>query len=364
MSIGTTIKKLRREREITQEQLADMLGVTACAVSQWECDRTAPDISQIPILASVFEVSADVLLEIDLTKSKRAKEISDFSAQCEQLHRTARNEERLVLCREMIKKYPNDETVIHELMRAIESCRKTDNKKEHNEEIIKLGERLITSSDPYMHRSAISALCFAYHFMGNHEEAVRYAKMNSQGSDLLLYILKDEELREHSQYYFISVCDTMYRHIHRLIYFTSVYTNEELHAICKKMVDVYYLIYENADFTPCDEYNIGDLYFQMAKNSAVTGNTERAIDELEEMVKHFDKSAEYTQQKHTSLLINTLSTDKNSMTYIPGKKGDNTYSPYLRALDERMDCFAGIANHPRFLAIKEMMSERANPTPS
>ena len=55
MSIGTTIKKLRHEREMTQEQLAEYLGITANAVSQWECDRTAPDISQLPMLARVLQ---------------------------------------------------------------------------------------------------------------------------------------------------------------------------------------------------------------------------------------------------------------------------------------------------------------------
>ncbi|MBQ8276321.1 MAG: helix-turn-helix transcriptional regulator, partial [Clostridia bacterium] len=43
MSIGTTIKKLRRDRNMTQERLAEHLGLTANAISQWECDRTAPD---------------------------------------------------------------------------------------------------------------------------------------------------------------------------------------------------------------------------------------------------------------------------------------------------------------------------------
>ena len=50
MSIGSTIKRLRRERDLTQEQLAEYLGITSRAVSQWECDRTAPDISQLPAL--------------------------------------------------------------------------------------------------------------------------------------------------------------------------------------------------------------------------------------------------------------------------------------------------------------------------
>lgn len=69
MSIGTTIKKLRRDQNITQEQLAELLGVSTNAVSQWECDKTAPDISHLPVLANIFEVSADVLLEIDIAKS-------------------------------------------------------------------------------------------------------------------------------------------------------------------------------------------------------------------------------------------------------------------------------------------------------
>ena len=71
MSIGATIKKLRRDKNITQEQLAEMLGISTNAVSQWECDKTAPDISHLPILANIFEVSADVLLEIDIALHKK-----------------------------------------------------------------------------------------------------------------------------------------------------------------------------------------------------------------------------------------------------------------------------------------------------
>ena len=57
MTIGTTIRQLRQEQDITQEQLADALGITSRAVSQWETDRTAPDISQLPALAN-FSINA------------------------------------------------------------------------------------------------------------------------------------------------------------------------------------------------------------------------------------------------------------------------------------------------------------------
>ena len=70
MSIGSNIKRLRREKDITQEQLAEYLGITSRAISQWECDRTAPDISQIPALCHIFDVSSDVLLGIDVEKNE------------------------------------------------------------------------------------------------------------------------------------------------------------------------------------------------------------------------------------------------------------------------------------------------------
>ncbi len=69
MSVGSTIKRLRREKDITQERLAEYLGITSRAVSQWECVRTAPDISQIPALCRIFDVSSYALLEIDIEKS-------------------------------------------------------------------------------------------------------------------------------------------------------------------------------------------------------------------------------------------------------------------------------------------------------
>ncbi len=66
MTIGLTIRQLRQEQDITQEQLAEALGITSRAVSQWECDRTTPDISQLPALANFFDVTTDHLLGVDI----------------------------------------------------------------------------------------------------------------------------------------------------------------------------------------------------------------------------------------------------------------------------------------------------------
>lgn len=61
MILGTTIAALRKEQNMTQEALANALGVTNQAVSKWESDQSCPDISLLPDIAELFHVSIDSL---------------------------------------------------------------------------------------------------------------------------------------------------------------------------------------------------------------------------------------------------------------------------------------------------------------
>ncbi|MGN0155684.1 MAG: helix-turn-helix domain-containing protein [Lachnospiraceae bacterium] len=61
-NIGENILKLRRKKGITQEALAEFIGVTKTSVSKWETGTTMPDIQILPILASYFGVSIDELI--------------------------------------------------------------------------------------------------------------------------------------------------------------------------------------------------------------------------------------------------------------------------------------------------------------
>ena len=56
---GQRIAALRKERGMTQEALAQKLGITNQAVSKWESDQCCPDIMQLPALADIFEISLD-----------------------------------------------------------------------------------------------------------------------------------------------------------------------------------------------------------------------------------------------------------------------------------------------------------------
>ncbi len=63
MNIGIKIRELRTKRDLTQEELAQKLGVTAQAVSRWETGISLPDITMIPLLSKTLFVPADVLLD-------------------------------------------------------------------------------------------------------------------------------------------------------------------------------------------------------------------------------------------------------------------------------------------------------------
>ena len=80
-SIEKTIKQLRRERGLTQEQLAERLNISAQSVSKWENGLSAPDISQLVPLAKELQVSTDVLLGLGADNSDEVNAIMEQAYQ-------------------------------------------------------------------------------------------------------------------------------------------------------------------------------------------------------------------------------------------------------------------------------------------
>ena len=73
-TLGKRIAANRKRLGITQDRLAEQLGVTAQAVSKWENDQSCPDITMLPKLAEIFGISTDVLLGIAEAESPKALE--------------------------------------------------------------------------------------------------------------------------------------------------------------------------------------------------------------------------------------------------------------------------------------------------
>lgn len=74
MNLADRIQSLRKARGISQEQLADQIGVSRQAVSKWESEQSTPDLDKIVLLSDFFDVTTDYLLKgIEPVKDNREK---------------------------------------------------------------------------------------------------------------------------------------------------------------------------------------------------------------------------------------------------------------------------------------------------
>ncbi len=102
MNIGTNIYTLRKEKKITQTQLADKLGVSEQAISKWENNQCAPDVSLFPIIADYFGVSIDRLFGYHM--NSYADEVKAIMKAAEDSRDTYKEAEILA---KGLEKYPN-----------------------------------------------------------------------------------------------------------------------------------------------------------------------------------------------------------------------------------------------------------------
>lgn len=86
MKIGEIIRKYRKEKKMTQEEVASCLGVTAPAVNKWENGNSFPDITLLAPIARLFGISTDILLSYkeDLTDQEVNRILTELSNKMKQ----------------------------------------------------------------------------------------------------------------------------------------------------------------------------------------------------------------------------------------------------------------------------------------
>lgn len=152
VKIGENIKRLRKERDMTQEQLAAELGVSFQAVSRWELGTTYPDIALLPVIAAYFDVTVDELLGVDM--ARREEEIREIQEQSKKLRHEGKAYEDMCFLREKVKEFPNSPILLYELSLSVfiyyfNDARPFDEEQKRKavEEIAELCKKAIKYSD-------------------------------------------------------------------------------------------------------------------------------------------------------------------------------------------------------------------------
>lgn len=203
IKIAENIRTFRKQRGLTQEKLAEVLGVTTGAVHKWEAGMSIPELGLIVDMADFFDVSVDALLGYQMKDNhadSALKRISEYTR--------TRNKEALVEAEKALKKYPNSFEVVH-------SCAKTYlifGSGGHKEtdlrralELLKQSRLLVSQNkNPEMNEFTIyGEMAEAYLLLGDKEKSVELMKKHNLGGmfcdsiavNLTLHLKRYEEAK-------------------------------------------------------------------------------------------------------------------------------------------------------------------------
>ena len=103
MNIGPIIMEKRKEKKVTQQELANFIGVSKASVSKWETGQTYPDITLLPLLAAYFDITIDSLLTYEPQLDNH--EIQRIYAMLKESLETKSPEDVLATIRSFVRRY-------------------------------------------------------------------------------------------------------------------------------------------------------------------------------------------------------------------------------------------------------------------
>ena len=171
MYIAENLRSLRKGKNITQEDAAEMLGVSPQSVSKWERGETMPDIALLPSLANFYETTVDNIIGMDKIKSKQTR-----SAVFTRAHDHMRSGEinaAVTVYSEALKVFPGDDGIMSDLAMALALC----DGKDDLTRAVSFCERVLAENlGEKVHHTTRAALCFIYLKAGEKEKAAEVAK--------------------------------------------------------------------------------------------------------------------------------------------------------------------------------------------
>ena len=159
MEIGAVIRKYRKEKEMTQEEMAGCLGVTASAVNKWENGNTLPDVALLAPVARLLGITTDTLLSYREKLTER--EISEIGEELRQCVKEKGLEAAFVFSEEKIREYPNCGQLILICAQILNGCcvlYGLEKSREQEEKIFLLYEKALKDEQEEIRESAAMAL--------------------------------------------------------------------------------------------------------------------------------------------------------------------------------------------------------------
>ena len=373
IKIGEKIRLLRKKNDVTQDKLADHLGVTPQAVSRWESGVCYPDMNYLPSIADYFSVTMDDLLCYN--GAQKAAKVSEYLEQVESLLDRDRVGEALELLRAAMAEIPSDPRLQLETAQVLSlyaGMLEESNAGERARaamdaaltEAVSLCRHILEDcTDDGLRDETKKVLCDIYaHQLDDLPRAEEIADqlhgMSVSREIIRATMLTGEVAFSQAQRNLIHFADNMWWHLYNLACVPDIsgdrYSTAEKTAILRKGVSLFELIFDDTPLFYADR--LANSYRQLAMFYLAEGNSTEALDAFERMADYAILCDERPDTAtYTSVIINRVPYDKSEDTEAKG------LSKCARLLRGKFAAriWTPIRGHERFKAAVKRMLECA-----
>lgn len=244
MEIGNVIKNHRKNLGITQEEMANRLGVTAPAVNKWERGNALPDAALLAPIARLLKITTDELLSFrdELTEA----EINQYLSQVQADLKSKSFHEVFLAIKKKIEEYPNCENLIWQAAVILDAKREEAellNQEDYDQTIIGWYERCLLSSNEQIRRQAADLLFHLYYRKEDYEKASHYLEFfspdNPERKRKEALVNSKTGKRTEAYRAYEELIFTAYQHIQSTLNdLRLLYMADDDHEMTKKLVNV------------------------------------------------------------------------------------------------------------------------------
>ena len=336
IKIGEKIRLLRKKNDVTQDRLAEHLGVTPQAVSRWESGVCYPDMNALPAIADYFSVSMDELL--CYTGVQKAAKVKEYLAEVEHLLDRDRITEALELLRRAMADVPSDHSLQLEaagVLSLYAGLLAESGSGERVEaavsavlsEAVSLCRHILEDcTDDGLRDETKKTLCDIYaHQLGDVAQAEEIADqlhgMSVSREIIRATMLTGEVAFAQAQKNLILFADNIWWHLYNLACVPDIagdrYSTAEKIAILKKGIALFEVIFDDEPLFYADR--LANSYRQLAMLYLASGKAEAALSCFEQMADwaiRFDERPDGAT--YPSVVINRVAYDREADTEAKG----------------------------------------------
>ena len=339
IKIGAKIRLLRRQNDVTQDMLAEHLGVTPQAVSRWESGVCYPDMNSLPLIADYFSVTMDDLL--CYTNVRKEQKVEAYLQETEHLLNRERLTDALELLRTALAEIPSSYRLQIETAEVLSLYAEALTEKGDTpqireavraalDEAVSFCRHILSEcTDDELRDRTKKTLCDIYaHQLDNNAEALRIAEqlhsMSYSQEIVKATILTGDVAFMQAQKNLILFADNIWWHLYNLACVPAIsgetYSREEKIAILKKSVALFELIFEDTPYFYADR--LANAYRQLAMLHLASGQSAEKILALECIEKMADAAVACDERPeeaaYSSVIIAHLTYQKSDDTEARG----------------------------------------------